>query len=409
LWLPLIRVATVGFFLVAVLASLLHAENKQAVWPEEGIEDFSLTEAHGQTVTKADLLGKPWLACFIFTRCLGPCPLVSEQMEILQNRLKDLDVRLVSITVDPDRDTPDDLLAYAKKYHADPDRWWFLTGDKAEIFRLIRGSFKMIVADEPDPKPGFEIMHSITIMHVNAEGRVMGQYNARNDVDMARLRRVLLGKSDAADKTLIDKADREEEEYAAEQERLRAQALREDAEEEAAATKTAPPAARGIRKDSPSMTYGQEGIDPPAWVYRLPAVNASLNGLATVLLVTGWVLVKRRKLKAHEYTMLASFLTSTLFLFVYLVYHGSLWYFTGEGNRKFAGSGAIKVLYLTILFTHIILAAAVPVLAGMTIWRAVTAQWERHKSLARITFPIWLYVSVTGVIIYFMLYHWPTG
>src|SRR6185369_9277822 len=124
------------FACFATLASA--ADPKQPVWPEEGVADFSFTECHGQTVTKADLLGKPWLACFIFTQCAGPCPRVSEQMAVLQKRLKELDVRLVSFTVDPDRDTPEVLRAYADKYGADPEKWWFLTGDKAEIYRLVK-------------------------------------------------------------------------------------------------------------------------------------------------------------------------------------------------------------------------------------------------------------------------------
>ncbi|HTI51747.1 MAG TPA: DUF420 domain-containing protein [Planctomycetaceae bacterium] len=376
-----------GLLLAFAVPSSLRAEKKQPEWPAEGIEDFTLTECHGQTVTKADLLGKPWLACFIFTQCLGPCPLVSEQMEILQQRLKGLDVRLVSITVDPDRDTPDVLKAYAERYHADPERWWFLTGDKAEIFRLIRRDFRMIVADEPNPKPGFEIMHSITIMHVNAEGRVMGQYNARNDVDMARLRRALLGKTDSSDSLLIEKADADEAEQERLQEELRRRALEEELESD-----------KG-KSSVPRVA--------PDWVFRLPTVNASLNGLATVLLLAGFALIKSGKRKAHEATMLSAFVTSSLFLAFYLIYHFALYHFTGESSRKFTGAGLARTIYLAILVTHVVLAAAVPVLAGITIYRGVTAQWERHKRLARITFPIWLYVSVTGVIIYAMLYHWP--
>jgi protein SCO1/2/putative membrane protein len=363
-----------GWLVSFAVATALSADPKQPLWPAEGIEDFTLTECHGQTVTKADLLGKPWLACFIFTHCLGPCPLVSEQMEILQDRLKGLDIRLVSITVDPDRDTPDVLKAYAERHHADPERWWFLTGDKAEIFRLIRRSFRMIVAEEPNPEPGFEIMHSITIMHVSAEGRVLAQYNARNNVDMARLRRVLLGAADANDSKLIEKADEEEREREAEQRRLQAEA---------------------------------EGRAAPAWVLRLPTVNAALNGLATVLLLAGFGLIKSGRSEAHKTVMLSAFVTSILFLGFYLLYHFALWHFTGESSRKFTGTGAIRPVYLTILVTHVLLAMSVPVLAGITIYRGLTAQWERHKRIARITFPIWLYVSVTGVIIYGMLYHWP--
>src|SRR6516165_10824754 len=164
--------ATLSIVAVVLLAAAptMPADDVQPLWDPAGIEDFSLTECHGQTVTKADLLGKPWVACFIFTRCAGPCPRVSQQMQILQSRLKDLDVRLVSFSVDPENDTPEELLDYAKRYKADPEKWWFLTGDKRTIFRLIRRSFRMIVDDDPQQIPGFEVIHSIDIMHVDAAG-----------------------------------------------------------------------------------------------------------------------------------------------------------------------------------------------------------------------------------------------
>jgi protein SCO1 len=379
------RLIVAGLLLSLGVATALSADPEQPLWPVEGIEDFSLTECHGQTVTRADLLGKPWLACFIFTHCLGPCPVVSEQMEILQDRLKRLDVRLVSITVDPDRDTPEVLRAYAERHHADPERWWFLTGDKDVINRLIRRSFKQLVEKETNPRPGFEIMHSITIMHVNAEGRVVGQYNARNDVHMARLRRVLLGTADAGDAQLIEKAEKEEREREAEQRRLQAEYERMAAEEEQAAEKP----------------------DVPDWVLRLPTINAALNSLATVLLVAGFGLIKSGRTEAHKTAMLSAFVTSSLFLGCYLLYHCALYHYTGESSRKFTGLGVTRQIYLTILATHVTLAMTVPILAGITIYRGLSAQWDRHKRIARITFPIWLYVSVTGVIIYVMLYHWP--
>jgi uncharacterized membrane protein YozB (DUF420 family) len=134
-------------------------------------------------------------------------------------------------------------------------------------------------------------------------------------------------------------------------------------------------------------------------VTTLPAINASLNALATVLLVIGYLLIKRRRETAHKWTMLAAFGVSVLFLICYLVYHSQ------AGSKTFAGPPPISYLYYAILISHIILAAAVPVLAGMTIWWGYTDQRLRHVRLARWTFPIWLYVSITGVVIYWMLYH----
>lgn len=362
--------------LLAMLVSSAsaHAEEQRPLWNPAGIEDFELTECHGQTVTKADLLGKPWLACFIFTRCAGPCPRVSEQMQLLQRRLTGIDARLVSITVDPDNDTPEVLLKYAAIYKADPERWWFLTGDKEVIHRLIRRSFRMIVEEDPRQTPGFEVAHSLEIMHIDAAGVVRGRYDARSDVEMARLRRVMLGKSDAADAMLI---------------------------------KTAEDAEREREREFERQAAAEAQMAVPGWVRRLPAVNASLNGLATVLLVTGWVLIKSGMPRAHKMVMLTTFAVSMAFLACYLVYHQQLNHYTGSGSRRFLGQGMVQNVYYPILVSHVALAIAVPFLASVTIYRGLTNQLERHKRLARVTFPIWLYVSVTGVIIYLMLYHWP--
>lgn len=376
--------------LLAVLTCLpvARADEQKFVWDPAGIEEFSLTECRGKTVTKADLLGEPWLACFIFTRCAGPmfCPRVSEQMQILQKRTQGLDIRLVTFTVDPDHDTPEILEVYAERYKADPDRWWFLTGDKDVIYRLIRRSFRMIVDDE-DPRraPGFEVVHSTEIMYVDSKGVVRGRYNAQNDVAMAKLRRVVLGKADPEDDAIIKEGEANERRQAELQRQAEAAAERRLQEEEAAAALAL----------------------VPEWVLRLPAVNASLNGLATVLLFTGWILIKSQKPGAHKAVMLTAFGVSAAFLACYLIYHFQLHHYTGSGSRKFQGQGAIRIVYFPLLGSHILLAFGVAVLAPMTIYRGLRSQWERHKRLARVTFPIWLYVSVTGVIIYFMLYHWP--
>jgi putative membrane protein len=133
-------------------------------------------------------------------------------------------------------------------------------------------------------------------------------------------------------------------------------------------------------------------------VHDLPAVNATLNSLATLLLVTGYVLVKQRRLVAHRNVMIAAVVCSTLFLTSYLVYHAQV------GSVRFPGTGLPRTVYLTILFTHTVLAAAVPVLAAITLWRAYKRRWSRHMAIARWTLPIWLYVSVTGVVVYWMLY-----
>lgn len=131
----------------------------------------------------------------------------------------------------------------------------------------------------------------------------------------------------------------------------------------------------------------------------LPTVNATLNSIAAILLVRGWVLIKRRDFEAHKKTMLAAFATSALFLVSYLIYHYNV------GSVKFTGTGAIRVVYFAILISHIVLAAVITPLALITLYRAWKNQLERHRRLARITLPLWLYVSVTGVAVYAMLYH----
>ncbi len=134
-------------------------------------------------------------------------------------------------------------------------------------------------------------------------------------------------------------------------------------------------------------------------VEQLPALNATLNGLAAVMLVVGWVLIKRGQVIAHRNTMLAAFGVSVLFLISYLVYHFNV------GSVRFTGPSGVRTLYLVILFTHIVLAATVPFLAVITIYLGLKDRRAKHLQFARWTFPIWLYVSVTGVVIYVMLYH----
>jgi uncharacterized membrane protein YozB (DUF420 family) len=133
-------------------------------------------------------------------------------------------------------------------------------------------------------------------------------------------------------------------------------------------------------------------------VHDLPAVNAILNATAAVLLVWGYTLIRRHRQQTHKRVMLAAFATSCVFLVCYLVYHAQV------GSVKFQHPGAIRVVYLSILATHTVLAACVPVLAIITLRRGLAARFDKHRAIARWTLPIWLYVSVTGVVVYLMLY-----
>lgn len=133
-------------------------------------------------------------------------------------------------------------------------------------------------------------------------------------------------------------------------------------------------------------------------LHTLPAVNATLNGSAAVLLLTGRYLIGQKRVDLHRKVMLAAFFVSISFLICYLVYHAQV------GSVPFQKHGPIRAVYFTILITHTLLAITVPVLAIMTLRRALRREFDRHRRLARWTYPIWLYVSVTGVIVYVMLY-----
>ena len=130
----------------------------------------------------------------------------------------------------------------------------------------------------------------------------------------------------------------------------------------------------------------------------LPTVNATLNAIAGLFLFAGYVLIRRRRIQAHRNAMLGAFAASTLFLISYLVYHAQV------GSRPFTGQGVIRYAYFTILISHVILATAILPMAISTLSRGLRGRYDDHRRIAKRTFPIWMYVSVTGVIVYVMLY-----
>jgi uncharacterized membrane protein YozB (DUF420 family) len=133
-------------------------------------------------------------------------------------------------------------------------------------------------------------------------------------------------------------------------------------------------------------------------VSDLPALNATLNATSAAFLLAGYVLIRRGRWQLHRRCMLGALTTSTLFLISYVVYHAN------AGSRPFPGAGMVRVVYFAILITHVVLAAVILPLALVTTARGLRAQYGRHVRVARWTLPLWLYVSVTGVIIYLMLY-----
>jgi uncharacterized membrane protein YozB (DUF420 family) len=133
-------------------------------------------------------------------------------------------------------------------------------------------------------------------------------------------------------------------------------------------------------------------------VTDLPALNATLNALSTVLLITGWVFIHRGERQKHKRCMIAALVTSALFLTSYLIYHSQV------GSVPFRGTGWIRTVYFSVLIPHVILAAAIVPPILITTSRGLSAKYDKHRRIARWTLPIWLYVSVTGVIVYLMLY-----
>ena len=133
-------------------------------------------------------------------------------------------------------------------------------------------------------------------------------------------------------------------------------------------------------------------------VTDLPALNASLNALATIFLLAGYVFVRQKRVAAHRLCMIAALATSVLFLTSYVIYHANV------GSRPFTGTGPIRIVYFAILISHVLLAIAIVPMVLLTVSRALAGRFDPHRRIARITWPLWMYVSVTGVIVYLMLY-----
>lgn len=133
-------------------------------------------------------------------------------------------------------------------------------------------------------------------------------------------------------------------------------------------------------------------------VEDLPALNASLNAISAVLLTAGYVFIRRKERQRHKVCMLTAFAVSVLFLISYVIYHAQI------GSKPFPGEGAMRALYFSVLIPHVILAATIVPLALITLSRGLSNRIDRHRRIARWTLPIWLYVSVTGVMVYLMLY-----
>jgi protein SCO1/2/putative membrane protein len=270
------------------------------------------------------------------------CPNITRQMARAQELLEGTDARLVSFSVDPEHDTPEVLRAYADAVAgADPERWWFLTGDQEAIYELIRKSFLLAVAMEPEQDPGLLVAHSAFLVAVDESGRIRGYYD---------------GESDAGTEAAVAR-----------------------------------------------IRFLDTGAAPGT--SRLPKLNASLNAAAAVLLGAGLVAIRRGRRELHGRVMSAAFLVSAVFLACYLYYH--LVVIPAQGGPvRFRGTGWTRPAYLALLATHVVGAIVNLPMVLRTLWLARRARWEDHRRWARRTFPLWMYVSVTGVLVYLALYTW---
>ena len=320
------------------------------------VPDFRFVERSGEEVTRASLLGAPWIAVPFYVGCTGPCPSVTTDLRAsLLDVVEGSGVRIVSFSVDPEFDTPERLREYARQYSIPDDgTWLFLTGEREAMESFLRGGLGIPLARSEDAAIEYwaAITHGTRLPVVDPQGRIAGWYEVS---------RGALGGDDPGDVAgAIDLLAR------------RALAL--------------------SRRQAAS---------------RLPAVNASLNALATVLLLLGWMAIRRRRRELHARLMMSAFATSSLFLCCYLYYHLVVQRVTGP--VRYGGAGWRKAAYLTMLASHVLLAIVNLPMVLRTLWLAHQKDWERHRRMARRTFPIWLYVSVTGVLVYLALYTWNPG
>jgi protein SCO1/2/putative membrane protein len=302
---------------------------------QDPLPPFSLTERSGRTITRDDLRGKVWVVSFFFTSCTAGCAQNTASMKRLQDALAGYsDVMLVSITVDPETDTPARLREYAAGYGADPNRWLFLTGQENAIYDLIHDGFSMAAQRNSQATgPGNAVIHTWALMVVDWEGYVRGYIRDGKD---------------AADVSRLEQRVKQ--------------------------------------------------LDQPvSW----PAVNATLNGCCAVLLVLGYLAIRCRWVTTHKVFMMAALVVSVAFLTCYLYYHLAIQ--RGHATR-FTGEGLIGSVYFAILSSHTVLAAVVAPLALLTGYLGLRNRLAGHVRLARWTLPLWLYVSVTGVVVYWMLY-----
>jgi uncharacterized membrane protein YozB (DUF420 family)/cytochrome oxidase Cu insertion factor (SCO1/SenC/PrrC family) len=310
---------------------------------------FELTERSGAKYGAASFKGHVTVVAFFYSRCAQSCPMLMQALQMLQPDLSAAGIRLACISVESSHDTQAVLAEYARQWGAGPD-WLFLTGDVETVRRLAAAPFFASLQVKPDEPVGRYITHSSRLYLLNKNGEIC------NQVEVVR------------------RADPSLEESPFEIDRT---------------------ALRRVKLAALDLESGH-------WLglADLPHVNFVLNGTSALLLLFGVILVRLRLLRGHAVAMCAAGLVSALFLVSYLYYHRH------AGDTRFAGAGAWRPIYFGLLITHVCLAMVTVPLAAMTFYLAARGQFARHRRLARWTLPIWLYVSVSGLLVYLFLYQW---
>lgn len=306
------------------------------------VRDFTLQERNGDDFSPHELRGKIWVAHFFYPGCTGPCTKTTPAMKRLQELYRGKsDVRLVSIALNDD--TLETLKDYAVAQNAEPGQWLFLTGPSDKVHGIVRTVFWNFAGRSKDPTPGSEIAHSSYLVLIDGEGSAVGY---------------LEGTDKGAADALKEEIDR----------------LR-------------------IRQRQ-TQRIPITGAD-------LPWFNALLNSTCAVLLLLGWIAIRLRYETMHKILMLLALAVSMAFLSSYLFYHFAVMQME---PMRFQGTGGARIAYHAILLSHTILAIVVAPLALFITVQGLRDARLIHRKVARWTLPIWLYVSVTGVAVYWMLY-----
>jgi protein SCO1/2/putative membrane protein len=311
---------------------------------------FSFTDQNGKTVSSDDLKGHVWVADFIFTRCAGPCPLMTQRMVALAKKVEDPGVRFLSFSVDPEHDTPAVLKKYAHDRGATDPRMHFLSGPKEQVYAVAR---KMLVAAQPGTAE-HPIIHSDRFLIFDKQRRMRATHRP----------------------------------------------LEAGAMEEIARTIGVLSRGGGGGESTAQALSPRNGSRREALLRQFPAINASLNATAGVFLLFGYMFIRWKLVRAHAACMIVAVGASVAFLACYVTYHTM----KGGGVTRFP-EHPVRPYYVGILISHTILAVAVLPMIILSLVRVWRRQWDRHRRIARPTFWIWLYVSVTGVVVYWMLYH----